>query len=104
MNTSMDTLMIEINSTSKDATKSIDRLVQSLNTLQKSLSNVVKESSKFSELKTTLSSVKSPSITTANKTKNNKAPFSEYGSQESQIKALDLDFDADKPISSIKTP
>lgn len=103
MNTSMDTLMIEINSTSKDATKSIDRLVQSLNTLQKSLSNVVKESSKFSELKTTLSSVKSPSITTTNKTKKNKTPFSEYGSQESQIKALDLDFDADKPISSIKT-
>ena len=103
MNTSMDTLMIEINSTSKDATKSIDRLVQSLNTLQKSLSNVVKESSKFSELKTTLSSVKSPSITTENKTKKNKTPFSEYGSQESQIKALDLDFDADKPISSIKT-
>ena len=27
-----------------------------------------------------------------NKTKKNTAPFSEYGSQESQIKALDLDF------------
>ena len=103
MNTSMDTLMIEINSTSKDATKSIDRLVQSLNSLQKSLSDVVKESRKFSELKTTFSSVKSPSITTENKTKKNKTPFSEYGSQESQMKALDIDFDADKPISSIKT-
>ena len=103
MNTSMDTLMIEINSTSKDATKSIDNLIKSLNNLQTSLSNVVKESSKLSELKTNLSSVKSPGITTTNKSKKGTTPFSEYGSQESQIKSLDLNFDANKPISSIKT-
>ena len=101
MNTSMDTLMIEINSTSKDATKSIDNLIKSLNNLQTSLSNVVKESSKLSELKTNLSSVKSPGITTTNKSNKGTTPFSEYGSQESQIKSLDLNFDANKPISSI---
>ena len=53
MNT--DTLMINIQSTARDATKEIDNLVKSLEKLQTQLSNTVKASGNFSQLKKNLS-------------------------------------------------
>ena len=53
MNT--DTLIIDIQSTARDATKEIDNLVKSLEKLQTQLSNTVKASGNFSQLKKNLS-------------------------------------------------
>ena len=53
MNT--DTLIIDIQGTAKDATKEIDNLVKSLEKLQTQLSNTVKASGNFSQLKNNLS-------------------------------------------------
>lgn len=56
-NISMDTLMIEIQSTTKNATSSIESLIRKLGTLSQALENVSKESDNFSKLKTSLSGV-----------------------------------------------
>lgn len=53
MNT--DTLIIDIQGTARDATKEIDTLVKSLEKLQTQLSNTVKASGNFSQLKKNLS-------------------------------------------------
>ena len=53
MNT--DTLIIDIQGTARDATKEIDNLVKSLEKLQTQLSNTVKASGNFSQLKKNLS-------------------------------------------------
>ena len=53
MNT--DTLIIDIQSTARDGTKEIDNLVKSLEKLQTQLSNTVKASGNFSQLKKNLS-------------------------------------------------
>lgn len=98
MNTSMDTLMIEINSTSKDATKSIDRLVQSLSSLQKSLKSVVEQSKELAVLKNNMANIKVPSTTNIPK-KSSKT----FKSEESQLSDLDINLDTYKMISSIKT-
>lgn len=56
MNTSIDSLYIEIGSTAKESTASVDRLIQQLDRLRSSLQNVLKESNNFSQLKTSLAS------------------------------------------------
>ena len=56
-NISMDTLMIEIQSTTKNATSSIESLIRKLGTLSQALENVSKQSDNFSKLKTSLSGV-----------------------------------------------
>lgn len=58
MNTTMDTLMIEIKSTSTDATSSIDKLAQSLENLRNQLSGVVDASKGLSNLKNISSNIK----------------------------------------------
>ena len=62
MNT--DTLMIDIQSTTRDATKEIDNLVKSLEKLQTQLSNTVKASGNFSQLKNNLSGATSTATKT----------------------------------------
>lgn len=57
MNT--DSLIIDIQSTSKDSTKNIDSLVESLENLSKALSDVISQSNSFKNLKNITSSVKS---------------------------------------------
>ena len=56
-NVSMDTLLIEIQSSSKNATSSIQSLINKLNTLNKSLEQVVKQSENFSKLKSSITNV-----------------------------------------------
>ena len=56
-NVSMDTLMIEIQSSTKNATSSIQSLINKLNTLNKSLEQVVKQSENFSKLKSSITNV-----------------------------------------------
>lgn len=57
MNT--DSLIIDIQSTSKDSTKNIDSLVKSLENLSKALSDVISQSNSFKNLRNITSSVKS---------------------------------------------
>ena len=56
-NVSMDTLMIEIQSSSKNATSSIQSLINKLKTLNQSLEQVVKQSENFSKLKSSITNV-----------------------------------------------
>lgn len=66
MNTSMDSLSIEIQSVARDSSKAVDTLIAKLDQLRTSLQNVIKESNSFSQLKDNLevasktASVKSP--------------------------------------------
>ena len=63
MNTTMDTLMIEIKSTSTDATSAIDKLAQSLENLRNQLSGVVDASKGLSNLKNISSNIKQSNFT-----------------------------------------
>lgn len=56
-NVSMDTLMIEIQSSSKNATSSIQSLINKLKTLNQALEQVVKQSENFSKLKSSITNV-----------------------------------------------
>lgn len=53
-NISMDTLMIEIQSSTKNATSSIQSLINKLKTLNQSLESVMKQSESFSKLRTSI--------------------------------------------------
>ena len=53
-NISMDTLMIEIQSSTKNATSSIQSLIDKLKTLNQSLESVMKQSESFSKLRTSI--------------------------------------------------
>lgn len=107
---SMDTVHIEIESTMKDSTSSIDTLITKLNNLKTSISNVVKESQKLTEFRNNIKSASSiPNIKTSGGSSKGrtpaapKAPFAEYGSLQSQLKALDVNLDTSTAVSSIKT-
>ena len=56
-NVSMDTLMIEIQSSTKNATSSIQSLINKLKILNQSLEYVMKQSENFSKLKTSIDNV-----------------------------------------------
>lgn len=88
MNTSMDTLMIQIESTTKNATSSIQTLINKLKILNQSLEQVANQSKNFSKLKTALSST--TNVSTPKVTKQ-KQPFAEYGSKQSQFQSLGVD-------------
>lgn len=107
---SMDTVRIEIESTMSDSTSSIDTLINKLNNLKTSISNVVKESQKLTEFRNNVKSTSSiPNIKTSGGSSKGgtpvtpKAPFAEYGSLQSQLKTLNIDLDTSKAVSSIRT-
>lgn len=107
---SMDTVRIEIESTMKDSTSSIDTLIIKLDNLKTSISDIVKASSKLTEFKNNVKSASSiPNIKTSGGSSKGrtpaapKAPFAEYGSLQSQLKSLNVDLDTSKAVSSLKT-
>lgn len=104
MNTSMDTLVIEIESVANQATKGIDSLISKLSQLQKSLNDTVKASSNFSKLQQNInSSTKSTKISQPTQA-TPKQPFAQYGSKESQFQNLGIDQSSlGKAISTTKT-
>lgn len=105
----VDTLSLEIESTAKDSTTSIDNLIQSLKELKDTMKDVVSEANKFSQFKNYISSGTSVSSKIVNnrnyntKSYSNKSNTSQYGSLESQLKALGVDLNKSKLIDSIKT-
>ena len=101
MNTSMDTLMIQIESTTKNATSSIQTLINKLKILNQSLEQVANQSKNFSKLKTALSSTST--VSTPKVTKQ-KQPFAEYSTKESQFQSLGVDEKSlGKAVSTTKT-
>ena len=89
MNTSMESLSIEIESTAKESTNSVDRLIQQLDKLRTSLQNVINESTNFSKLKSNLESV-SKGVSAKASAKATTPKQSDYGSYESQLYKLGI--------------
>lgn len=83
----MDTLTIEIESVSKNATTAIDNLIQELDKLDAKLQEVVNNSKNFAKLK---DNINGTTVSTKKKT-TNKQPYSNYGSKESQFESLKID-------------
>ena len=90
METSIDTLTINIESVSKNALEPIQELINKLDDLNTKLQQVVKQSENFSKLKDNLNSASS-GTSSNNKSSNKKQPYSNYGSKESQFSALKID-------------
>lgn len=92
MDTSMDSITIEVNSAAKNSTADVDTLITKLDKLRNSLQKVIDTSSKFSELKMPSVSTTSGITNSVNKSKS-KAPYSEYGDAGTQFNALGIDPD-----------
>lgn len=106
MDASMDSLSIEIESTTKDSAQAIDLLIGRLDKLRVSLQNVVKESGNFSQLKNDLESI-SKNVSTKTGTQK-LSSLGDYGSKEQQLRQLGITGDLKdssyaKLTSTIKT-
>ena len=98
MNESMDELSIEINSSVDNSTKKIQDLITSLESLETSLKNVVKQSENLSVLKKNIGTVKtSSSGSSISKTKTKT-----FKSERSQLADLGVDLKQYKLFSSIE--
>lgn len=98
MNESMDELSIEINSSVDNSTKKIQDLITSLESLETSLKNVVKQSENLSVLKKNIGNVKtSSSGSSISKTKTKT-----FKSERSQLADLGVDLKQYKLFSSIE--
>lgn len=96
METTMDTLMITIESASKDANKQVDNLITKLGQLQTALKNVSGQSKNLSNLSSSLKSVTSSSGV--------KSLGKDYGTLSEQLEKLGLNMkDLGNPIKVIET-
>lgn len=96
METTMDTLMITIESASKDASKQVDNLVTKLGQLQTALKNVSGQSKNLSNLSSSLKSVTSSSGV--------KSLGKDYGTLSEQLEKLGLNMkDLGDPIKVIES-
>ena len=95
METTMDTLMITIESASKDASKQVDNLITKLGQLQTALKNVSGQSKNLSNLSSSLKSVTSSSGV--------KSLGKDYGTLSEQLEKLGLNMkDLGDPIKVIE--
>ena len=97
MNESMDELSIEINSSVGDSTKKIQDLITSLDLLETSLKNVVKQSENLSVLKNNIGNVKTSS------SGSRVSKIKTFKSETSQLSDLGVDLDKYKMTNSVKT-
>lgn len=96
METTMDTLMITIESASKDASKQVDNLITKLGQLQTALKNVSGQSKNLSNLSSSLKSVTSSSGV--------KSLGKDYGTLSEQLEKLGLNMkDLGDPIKVIES-
>ena len=92
----MDTLMIAIESTSKDASKQVDTLVTKLGELQTALKNVSDQSKKLSDL--------SSSIKTVTSSSSAKSVSKDLGTVSDQLQNLGLSMsDLGNPIKTVES-
>lgn len=105
LETSMDSLVIEVESVSKNATTAISNLITKLDELDKKLQNVVNSSKNFSKLNSNISNA-TQNVSGATKKVSTKTqqPFKEYGTKESQFQSLGInESDLTQVISTTKT-
>lgn len=101
MNTSMDSLSIEIESVAKDSNSAVDLLITKLDKLRTSLQNVLKESDKFSSLKNNISSA---AKSTTNRVSTKAASTSnDYGSYHEQLYKLGIGDLGDSNYAKLKS-
>ena len=101
MNTSMDSLSIEIESVAKDSNSAVDLLITKLDKLRTSLQNVLKESDKFSSLKNNISSA-AKSTTNRVSTKAT-STSNDYGSYHEQLYKLGIGDLGDSNYAKLKS-
>lgn len=99
MNVDMDSIIIDINSTTSDSGRAIDTLIEKLNLLKDALSNVGRASNEFKTLSKNLSSGSS-TVSSIRAKKTSTTPMPSLGEQTSQ---LGVKLDQKDVISSIKT-
>ena len=98
MDATMDTLVIEIQSSSRTATQAVGKLVNGLKTLKNELKSVVDESKKFSQLKNNLSGI---SVRNQSNLGKIKLPTEKRDTQLERLGVNPSDLNADSAISSI---
>ena len=96
MDASMDSLSIEIESTTKDSVNAIDTLIRKLDALRLSLQSVVKEGSNFAQLTKNLQSV-SKSVNTKASSSKSTATTTPKPSFETQLTNLGITKSLDDP-------
>lgn len=92
MDTSMDSITIEVNAAAKSSTTEVDNLTQKLDALRKSLEKTITTAGNFSKLK--MPDMSSKSSISKSLSNGNKKPFAEYGNLGNQINKYHIDLDA----------
>ena len=92
MDTSMDSITIEVNAAAKSSTAEVDNLTQKLDALRKSLEKTIATAGNFSKLK--MPDISSKSSISKSLSNGNKKPFAEYGNLGNQINKYHIDLDA----------
>lgn len=92
MDTSMDSITIEVNAAAKSSTAEVDNLTQKLDALRKSLEKTIATAGNFSKLK--MPDMSSKSSISKSLSNGNKKPFAEYGNLGNQLNKYHIDLDA----------
>lgn len=91
MDTSMDSITIEVNAAAKSSTAEVDNLTQKLDTLRKSLEKTIATAGNFSKLK--MPDMSSKATFNTSRQSQPKQPYSDYGSLGRQFNTLGIDPD-----------
>lgn len=91
MDTSMDSITIEVNAAAKSSTSEVDNLTQKLDTLRKSLEKTIATAGNFSKLK--MPDMSSKATFNTRQQSQPKQPYSDYGSLGRQFNTLGIDPD-----------
>ena len=91
MDTSMDSITIEVNAAAKSSTAEVDNLTQKLDALRKSLEKTIATAGNFSKLK--MPDMSSKATFNTSRQSQPKQPYSDYGSLGRQFNALGIDPD-----------
>lgn len=102
MNTSMDSLSIEIESVAKDSNTAVDLLINKLDKLRTSLQNVIKESENFSKLKNNIETVSRDAVSKATSKASSKSG-SDYGTYHEQLYQLGVGDLGDSSYAKLKS-
>ena len=102
MNTSMDSLSIEIESVAKDSNTAVDLLINKLDKLRTSLQNVIKESENFSKLKNNINTARRDAASKASSKASSKSG-SDYGTYHEQLYQLGVGDLGDSNYAKLKS-
>lgn len=103
MNTSMDSLSIEISSVAKDSSAAVDQLITKLDALRTSLQNVIKESNNFTKLKSNIETVGKAATSKASAKATSTASSNDYGTYHEQLYKLGVGDLGDSNYAKLKS-